>query len=97
MNVGGLTTDFVKDKRIMVGEQLGLIRCEISFTYVPSGGSIPFVHSHKLNEELYIILSGMREFMVDNEEVVIEEGTIICGAPEGELALKAQGEQYEKK
>lgn len=42
---------FVKDAS-------GATSCEISFGTLPAGESVPFFHSHKENEENYIILSG---------------------------------------
>ncbi|WP_203630428.1 hypothetical protein [Lentilactobacillus fungorum] len=75
----------------MVGEQPALIGCEISFNYVPLSESTPFVHSHKFNKEVYIILSDAGEFMVDNEEFTVVEGAIIRVAPKSGRALKTNG------
>lgn len=41
--------DFVK-------EITGATSCEISFGTLPIGAAVPFFHSHKANEENYIIL-----------------------------------------
>lgn len=40
-----------------VKDATGATSCEISFGTLPSGGVIPFFHSHKENEENYVILS----------------------------------------
>ncbi len=50
---------------------------------------MPFVHAHKLNEEVYIILSGDGTFMVDGEEFAVKEGDVVRVDPAGERALKA--------
>lgn len=89
VEIGTLKEDLAIKKRIMVGQDLGLTGSEISFNHTSAGGFTPFVHSHKLNEEVYIILSGKGMFMVDGDEFPIMEGSIIRVAPEGERAIKA--------
>ena len=37
---------------------LKLTGAEISCNNLPAGVSVPFVHSHTLNEEIYIVLEG---------------------------------------
>ena len=90
MEIGTLKGDLADKGRIMVGQELGLTGSEISFNYAPAGTFAPFVHSHKLNEEVYIILSGKGMFMVDGEEFLIQEGNVIRVAPESERAIKAE-------
>ena len=46
------------DPRTELHDQLGLTGAEISINHLPAGASVPFVHYHKTNEEIYIILSG---------------------------------------
>lgn len=90
MEIGTLKGDLADKGRIMADQELGLTGSEISLNYTPAGASSPFVHSHKLNEEVYIILSGKGMFMVDDEEFLIQEGSVIRVAPEGERAIKAE-------
>lgn len=75
--------------RIMLGAALGLTGCEISVNSTPAGKFAPFVHSHKLNEETYIIVSGNGVFHVDGDEFAVQEGSVIRVAPEGKRAVKA--------
>ena len=89
MNIGTFQGDLAQKGRVMAGEQLGLTGCEISFNSTPAGQFTPFVHSHKLNEEVYIIVSGNGSFMVDGEEFAIQEGSVIRVAPAAERAIKA--------
>ncbi len=51
--------------------------CEISFGTLPAGASVPFFHSHKENEENYIILAGAGKFQVDDTVFDIAEGSVI--------------------
>ncbi|MDE5921851.1 MAG: cupin domain-containing protein [Paramuribaculum sp.] len=58
-------------------EATGATSCEISFGTLPSGASVPFFHSHRANEENYIILSGKGRFQIDDEVFDIAEGSIV--------------------
>lgn len=89
MKIGTLKGDLADKGRIMVGQELGLTGSEISLNYPAAGTFAPFVHSHKLNEEVYIILSGKGMFMVDGEEFLIQEGDIIRVAPGSGRAIKS--------
>lgn len=89
MSLGTFRQDLAVKGRVMAGKALGLTGCEMSFNYMPAGQSVPFVHSHRLNEEAYIVISGKGEFMVDGEEFPIQEGSVIRVSPAGERAIKA--------
>ena len=60
-----------------VKDATGATSCEISFGTLPTGEAVPFFHSHKENEENYIILSGSGKFQVNNALFDIAEGSII--------------------
>lgn len=60
-----------------VKEAIGATSCEISFGTLPSGAAVPFFHSHKANEENYIILSGAGKFQVDDNVFDVAEGSVI--------------------
>ena len=60
-----------------VKDATGATSCEISFGTLPEGASVPFFHSHKENEENYIILSGEGKFQVDDTVFDIAEGSIV--------------------
>lgn len=47
----------------------------------PAGASVPFVHSHKNNEEIYGILSGKGKAVVDGEEITLSAGDWLKIAP----------------
>ena len=78
--------------KYFIGKELGLTGCEVSLNRLPAGKGMPFVHAHKKNEELYIVLRGTGTFFVDGEEFPIQEGSLIRIAPEGERAWKAGSE-----
>ena len=49
-------TTIGKENRIELHEKLSLTGAEISLNELPAGANVPFVHSHKENEEIYGIL-----------------------------------------
>lgn len=75
--------------RTELHELLSLSGTEVSINNLPAGVSIPFVHAHTNNEELYIVLSGKGSFFVDGEEFLISEGDCLRVDPKGVRCLKA--------
>ena len=47
-----------QDARVELHDSLALTGAEVSINHLPAGAGVPFVHSHKQNEEIYGILSG---------------------------------------
>ena len=41
---------------------------------LPAGANVPFVHSHKANEEIYGVLSGKGKVVIDGEEISLAAG-----------------------
>lgn len=66
----------------------GATSCEISFGTLAKGNAVPFFHSHKENEENYIILSGSGKFQVDDNVFEISEGSVIRVATNCDRNLK---------
>ncbi|MDE6535073.1 MAG: cupin domain-containing protein [Muribaculaceae bacterium] len=60
-----------------VKDATGATSCEISFGTLTTGQAVPFFHSHKENEENYIILSGAGKFQVNDEAFDVAEGSVI--------------------
>lgn len=76
------------EEKQFVKEATEATSCEISFGTLPSGAAVPFFHSHKANEENYIILSGAGRFQVNDEVFDIAEGSVIRVAPGCDRNLK---------
>lgn len=74
--------------KLFLKEATGATSCEISFGTLPSGASVPFFHSHKENEENYIILSGAGKFQINDEVFDIAEGSVIRVATNCDRNLK---------
>lgn len=60
--------------RAELHEALALTGAEISINQLPVGAGVPFVHSHKNNEEIYGIISGEGKAVIDGEEIVLTAG-----------------------
>lgn len=75
--------------RVALKGELGLTGSEVSINNLPAGVSIPFVHAHKRNEEVYILLAGKGSFYIDGEEFAVEEGDVLRLDPAAARCVKA--------
>ena len=67
-------TNIGNEGRVELHETLSLTGAEISINNLPAGASVPFVHSHKTNEEIYGILDGKGKVVIDGEEIALTAG-----------------------
>ena len=67
--------------RAELHETLSLTGAEISINNLPAGANVPFVHSHKNNEEIYGILSGSGKVIIDGEEIALTAGDWVRISP----------------
>ncbi len=67
--------------RVELHDQLGLTGAEISVNVLPAGVVVPFVHVHKSNEEIYIILEGKGHMTLDGETVEVAANDFVRVAP----------------
>ncbi|MGN0855137.1 MAG: cupin domain-containing protein [Kiritimatiellia bacterium] len=62
-------TTVSRTNRAELHDVLALTGAEISFNTLPAGTGVPFVHTHRQNEEIYLILSGKGIAKIDGEEI----------------------------
>ena len=74
-------TNIDNEGRVELHEALSLTGAEISINNLPAGANVPFVHSHKNNEEVYGILSGKGKVIIDGEEIALTAGDWVRIAP----------------
>lgn len=74
-------TNIGNEGRVELHEKLALTGAEISINRLPAGAGVPFVHSHKSNEEIYGVISGKGKAVIDGEEVALAEGDWLRVAP----------------
>ncbi len=60
--------------RIELHDLLGLTGAEISLNILSAGTGVPFIHSHRQNEEIYAILDGKGQAVIDGETVTLKSG-----------------------
>ena len=72
-----------QDARTELHDKLSLTGAEVSINNLPAGGSVPFVHSHKKNEEIYVVLAGKGKAVIDGEDVELAAGDWVRIAPAG--------------
>lgn len=78
--------------RVVLHDELALTGSEVSVNQLPPGASIPFVHAHKRNEEVYLVLQGKGRFYIDGDEFEVAEGSVIRIDPAGARCLTADGQ-----
>lgn len=74
-------TNIGNEGRTELHETLALTGAEISVNQLPAGANVPFVHSHKNNEEIYGILSGKGKAVIDGEEIELSASDWLKIAP----------------
>lgn len=67
--------------RTELHDKLSLTGAEISVNSMPAGASVPFVHSHRNNEEIYAVLSGKGKAVIDGEAVELSVGDWLRVSP----------------
>lgn len=70
-----------QDARTELHDKLSLTGAEVSVNNLPAGACVPFVHSHKNNEEIYVVLAGKGKAVVDGETVELAAGDLVKIAP----------------
>lgn len=78
--------------RVELHDELALTGSEISINELPPGVSVPFVHSHKRNEEVYVVVEGKGRFYVDGAEFEVAQGSVIRVAPAGQRCITADAQ-----
>jgi len=77
------------DARVELHDRLSLTGAEISINNLPAGAGVPFVHSHKNNEEIYAVLAGKGTAVIDGETVELTTGDWVRVAPEAKRQFSA--------
>ncbi len=60
--------------RTELHDALHLTGAEVSINTLPAGASVPFVHAHRQNEEIYGVLAGAGKAEIDGECVALGAG-----------------------
>lgn len=82
-------TNIGNEGRVELHEKLSLTGAEISLNRLPAGTGVPFVHSHKNNEEIYGVLSGKGSVVIDGETIKLTTGDWVKIAPAAKRQFSA--------
>ena len=82
-----------KDARTELHDIIGLTGAEVSINNLPAGAGVPFIHHHKKNEEIYVILSGRGKTVIDGETVELEAGDIVRVSPAAKRQFSAAADE----
>lgn len=77
--------------KLFLGSALDLTGAEISVGVMEPGAAVPFLHTHRQNEEIYLFLGGSGEFQVDGEIFPVREGSVVRVAPAGRRCWRNTG------
>ncbi len=75
--------------KVFLKERLGLTGMEVSLTRLPAGVAIPFLHRHRDHEELYLVVGGRGELIVDGQVIPLREGSAVRVGPAGARSLRS--------
>lgn len=74
--------------KVFLKDVTGATAAEISISLLAPGTEMPFFHTHKKNEETYIILSGEGDFQVDDKSFAIVSGSVVRVATRGKRSMR---------
>src|SRR6516165_10952916 len=74
--------------KLFLRKFLGAAGLELSLNVLPSGKGMPFLHKHQQNEEVYVVVGGRGQFLVDGECIDVEEGSVLRISPPGARAWR---------
>ena len=85
-------TNIGNEARVEFHDKLSLTGAEVSINRLPAGAGVPFVHSHKHNEEIYGIISGEGKAVIDGEKVKLTAGDWLRVAPAAKRQFSASAD-----
>lgn len=79
--------------RTELHDALSLTGAEISVNSLPAGASVPFVHVHRQNEEIYAVLEGKGKAEIDGESIEIKASDWVRIAPKAKRRFFAADDE----
>jgi mannose-6-phosphate isomerase-like protein (cupin superfamily) len=72
---------------------LGSAGLEMSLNVVPPGKGIPFLHRHRQNDEVYVVVGGRGQFLVDGDCIDVAEGSVLRLSPPAARAWRNNSDE----
>jgi mannose-6-phosphate isomerase-like protein (cupin superfamily) len=79
--------------KLFLGSLLGSAGLEISLNVVPPGKAILFLHRHRENDEVYVVVGGRGQFLVDGECIDVQEGSVLRLGPAAARAWRSHTDE----
>jgi len=67
--------------KLFLRSLIGSAGLEMSLNVVPPGKGMPFLHRHRENDEVYVVVGGRGQFLVDGECIDVQEGSALRISP----------------
>jgi mannose-6-phosphate isomerase-like protein (cupin superfamily) len=67
--------------KLFLRNLLGSAGLEMSLNVVPPGKGMPFLHRHQQNDEVYVVVGGRGQFLVDGACIDVAEGSVLRLTP----------------
>ena len=67
--------------KLFLRDLLATAGLEVSLNVVPPGKGMPFLHRHQHNDEVYLVVGGRGQFLVDGECIDVAEGSALRLGP----------------
>ena len=74
--------------KLFLRSLLGSAGMEMSRYVVPPAKGIPFLHRHRENDEVYVVVGGRGQFLVDGECIDVREGSVLRLSPQAARAWR---------
>jgi uncharacterized cupin superfamily protein len=74
--------------KLFLRNLLGSAGLEMSLNVVQPGKGIPFLQKHQQNDEVYVIVAGRGQFLMDDECIDVAEGSVLRIGPSGARAWR---------
>ena len=78
--------------KLFLRNLLGSAGLEMSLNVVPPGLGMPFLHKHRENDEVYVVVGGRGQFLVDGECIDVAEGSALRLGPAAARAWRNNSE-----
>ncbi len=81
-----------EEARVELHDSLNLSGAEVSINVLPAGANVPFVHNHKQNEEIYIVLDGQGQAHIEDQIIDLTKGDCLRISPNAKRQLFASAD-----
>jgi quercetin dioxygenase-like cupin family protein len=79
--------------KLFLQHLLGSSGLEMSLNVAPPGKGIPFLHRHQDNDEVYVVVAGRGQFLVDGDCIDVSEGSVLRMRPTAARAWRNNSDE----